>query len=86
MDVEGAASEVVKKMPKDCKGNRYYYRHREEILARRKEKLMEDPEYRKKAEEREKRKEEREKERAAREALREEKRKLMGVTPGTINS
>jgi len=30
---------------KICKENRYYYRHREEILARRKLKKMEDAEY-----------------------------------------
>jgi hypothetical protein len=31
--------------PKLCKENRYYYRHREEILARQKLKKMEDPEF-----------------------------------------
>jgi len=38
-----AKSEI--KGPKNCKENRYYYRHREEILASRKEKRLEDPVY-----------------------------------------
>jgi flagellar biosynthesis/type III secretory pathway protein FliH len=33
------------KLPKNCKENRYYYRHREEILERKKQKRLEDPEY-----------------------------------------
>jgi actin-related protein len=33
------------KLPKNCKENRYYYKHREEILERRRQKKMADPEY-----------------------------------------
>lgn len=33
------------KLPKDCKENRYYYRHREEILEKRRQKRLQDPEY-----------------------------------------
>jgi C4-dicarboxylate-specific signal transduction histidine kinase len=33
------------KLPKLNKNTRYYYRHREEISAARKERLMQDPEY-----------------------------------------
>ena len=33
------------KLPKLNKNTRYYYRHREEIAAARKERLMQDPEY-----------------------------------------
>jgi hypothetical protein len=33
------------KLPKNCKENRYYYKHREEILERKKQKRLEDPEY-----------------------------------------
>jgi flagellar biosynthesis/type III secretory pathway protein FliH len=36
------------KLPKNCKENRYYYRHREEILERKKHKRLEDPEYQEK--------------------------------------
>lgn len=40
-------TEVIteQKLPKNCKENRYYYRHREEILAKRQQKRLEDPEY-----------------------------------------
>jgi len=54
------------KLPKDCKETRYYYKHREEILARRKEKKLEDPEYQAKQEERQRKK-------AERDALEQEK-------------
>ncbi|NBP66731.1 MAG: hypothetical protein EBU66_19045 [Bacteroidetes bacterium] len=33
------------KLPKDSKENRYYYRHREEILEKRRKKREENPEY-----------------------------------------
>jgi hypothetical protein len=33
------------KLPKNCKENRYYYRHREEILEKQRQKRLEDPEY-----------------------------------------
>lgn len=41
------------KAPKDCKENRYYYRHREEILEKRRQKRLEDPEYQAKQKEKE---------------------------------
>ena len=33
------------KLPKNNKCNRYYYRHREEILEKKRQKRLEDPEY-----------------------------------------
>ena len=36
----------IVKLPKNTAENRYYYRHREEVLARKKEQRMADPEYR----------------------------------------
>ena len=39
-----SATETVK-LPKNTKGIKYYYRHREEILEKRMQKKMEDPEY-----------------------------------------
>jgi hypothetical protein len=60
------------KLPKNCKENRYYYRHREEILEKKRQKRLEDPEYKAKYEERQKKKAEREEV----EKQREEKRKL----------
>lgn len=33
------------KLPKNTKENRYYYKHREEILAKNREKRLQDPEY-----------------------------------------
>lgn len=41
---EPSESETMK-LPKNCKENRYYYRHREEILERKRQKRLEDPEY-----------------------------------------
>ena len=38
------------KLPKNSKENRYYYRHREEIIEKRLQKKMEDPEYKAKVE------------------------------------
>lgn len=45
--------DVTRQMPKDCKENRYYYRHREEIRMKRLQKRMEDPEYAEKYKKRE---------------------------------
>lgn len=47
------------KLPKNCKETRYYYRHKQEILERKLQKRLEDPEYRAKYEERQKKKAER---------------------------
>ena len=47
------------KLPKNCKENRYYYKHREEILERKRQKKLEDPEYQAKYEERQRKKAER---------------------------
>ncbi len=52
--------EQEQKLPKNCKETKYYYRHREEILERKKQKRLEDPEYQAKYEERQKKKAERE--------------------------
>ena len=40
-------------LPKNSKENRYYYKHREEILERKREKKMQNPEYKAKIEEKE---------------------------------
>jgi hypothetical protein len=60
--------------PKLCKENRYYYRHREEILARQKQKKMEDPEFAARQVAREQLKAEREQKAAEKEAKKEEER------------
>jgi hypothetical protein len=73
------------KIPKNCKENRYYYKHREEVLERKRKKRMEDPEYIAKMKEREEKKIEKEKmkealkaeQKAKREAEREAKRKIV---------
>ena len=72
---EGAESEI--KVPKDCKENRYYYRHREEVLERKRKKRMEDPEYQAKAKAREEAKIAREIAKKAKEASKEAKRKIV---------
>jgi hypothetical protein len=48
------------KIPKNKRSARYYYAHRDEILARRKEKLLEVPEYAAKQAEKERKKKEKE--------------------------
>ena len=62
--------------PKLCKENRYYYRHREEILARQKQRKMEDPEFAARCQAREKAREEKEIDRVRRAEIKEEKRLL----------
>lgn len=62
------------KMPKNTKENRYYYRNREEVLARIKERKMADPEYRAKHEEKEKKKREKDEESARKKQEKEAKR------------
>ena len=42
---EEKEAETEEKLPKNCKENRYYYRHREEILEKRRLARLEDPEY-----------------------------------------
>ena len=79
--MEADTTALTIKVPKDCKSNRHYYRHREKILAKRKEQRLEtDPEYaarcaarQKKKEEAEKKVKEREEKRAAKAKLLEEK-------------
>jgi hypothetical protein len=39
------SEQTEQKLPKNCKENRYYYRHREEILEKKRLKRLEDPEY-----------------------------------------
>lgn len=48
------------KLPKNCKENRYYHRHKAEILQKKLEKKLEDPEYKAKYEERQRKKAEKE--------------------------
>jgi hypothetical protein len=80
------------KLPKNSKENRYYYRHREELLEKRRIKRLEDPEYQAKLKEREERKKQKEEEKKKQ---REEERKrkaeekakkkaeLLGILPKT---
>jgi hypothetical protein len=65
------------KIPKNCKENRYYYKHREEVLERKRKKRMEDPEYIAKMKEREEKKIEKEELKKAKELAKEERRKTM---------
>jgi hypothetical protein len=60
MESEVIKSETEHKLPKNCKENRYYYKHREEILEKKRQKRLEDPEYQAKYEERQRKKIERE--------------------------
>ena len=69
---EANAVPVDVKIPKNCKENRYYYRHREEVLARKKEQRMVDPEYRARQELKEQKKLEREEKKK----MLDEKRKM----------
>ncbi len=62
------------KIPKNTKENRYYYAHREEVLARKKEQRMADPEYKARQEEKERKRKEKEEEHLRKEAEREAKR------------
>lgn len=41
MDAEGAVNGTEPKLPKNCKENRYYYRNREDILEKRRQKRLE---------------------------------------------
>ena len=66
---------------KVTKGNRYYYRHREEILASRREKRMEDEDFKRRYEERERRKSEKEQKDREREERRELKRRITEGLP-----
>jgi hypothetical protein len=65
------------KLPKNTKENRYYYRHREEVLERKRQKRMEDPEYQAKIKAREEAKIAREAAKKAKEEAKEEKRKIV---------
>ena len=60
------------KLPKMCKEIRYYYRHREELAEKRRQRLLQDPDYQAKQLEKEekKRAKEEEKQRAKEEAKR----------------
>jgi len=60
-----------------CKEMKYYYRHREEILEKKREKRLEDPEYKAKYEERLRKKEEREELERKRKEKREQTKKMV---------
>jgi hypothetical protein len=60
MDAEGAVNGTEPKLPKNCKETRYYYRNREDILEKRRQKRLEDPEYQAKQKEKEEAKKKRE--------------------------
>lgn len=62
MESPSGLEPVDVKVPKNTKENRYYYRHREEINARRKEQRMATPEYKAKQEEKERKRKEKEEE------------------------
>ena len=73
-----------------CKEMKYYYRHREEILDKRKQKRLEDPEYQAKQKEKEekKKKKEEEKKEKLKEKGRERakmKAERLGILP-TVSS
>ena len=72
------ASEVEIKV---TKGSRYYYRHREDILASRKEKRMEDDDFKRRYEERERKKSEKERKETERAEMREVKRRITEGLP-----
>jgi hypothetical protein len=94
--VEGDGNNVLTetecKLPKNSKENRYYYRHREELLEKRRLKRLQDPEYQAKLKEREEKKKQKEEEKKKQ---REEERKrkaeekakkkaeLLGILPKT---
>lgn len=77
MEATAIPNEPEQKLPKNCKENRYYYRHREEILERKKQKRLEDPEYQAKYEERQKKKAEREEIERQRAEKRELRKKIV---------
>ena len=60
-----------------CKEMKYYYRHREEILEKKLEKRLEDPEYKLKYEERQRKKAEREELERKRKEKREKTKKMV---------
>jgi hypothetical protein len=62
---------------KICKEKRYYYRHREKILEKRRQKRLQDPAYQEKVRVREERKQARENEKIARELRRQTRLKTM---------
>ena len=74
------------KLPKNCKETRYYYRNREQILEKRRQKKLEDPDYQAKLQAKEEAKKAREEERVAKkkEIAREKAKKkaeLLGILP-----
>lgn len=78
--------ETKEKLPKNNKCNRYYYRHRQEILEKKRQKRLEDPEYqaKQKAKEEAKKAKEEEKLRQKEERSRERAKKkaeFLGVLP-----
>lgn len=73
--------EVVKSDIKITKANRYYYRHREEILASRREKRLEDEDFKRRYEERERKKSEKERKEKERAEMREIKRRITEGLP-----
>ncbi len=64
------------KLPKNTKGIKYYYRHREEILEKKRQQRLEDPEYLAKQQAKEDAKKAKEEERIRKLQEKEEQRKL----------
>lgn len=79
------SEQTEQKLPKNCKENRYYYKHRLEILERKKQKRLEDPEYQAKQLAKEEAKKAKEEEKLKKLKEKEEKVKkraeLLGVLP-----
>ena len=69
---------------KICKEKRYYYRHREKILEKRRQKRLQDPAYQEKVRIREERKQARENEKNARELRRQTRLKTMTELSTTV--
>ena len=72
-----ADGESIKKMKKTQKEIKYYYTHRAEILEKKRQKKMEDPEYKARYEERQRKKAEKEQLEKQRAEKREQRKKMV---------
>lgn len=70
------------KLPKNPKAMRWYYRHRDEILEKKRQQRLEDPEYQAKQKEKEEKKKQREEEKKRKiEDKIKKKAELLGIQP-----
>ena len=83
-----ADGDSIKKMKKTQKEFKYYYTHREEILEKKRQKKMEDPEYKARYEERQRRKAEKEQQEKQRAEKKELRKKMVDqmLSPAPIPS